>query len=175
VERFSSALYELADAEKSIDGIEQELQQIKQAANQNADFKTLLRSPVLKRAEQQKAVASILEKAGASKLMQKFMGVLAQTRRLYLVEGIAQRFTEMLREKRGEVTAQVTSAHTLSEDQKSLLAKTLSDRLGGRKIQLDVSVNPDILGGIIVRVGSMQIDDSLKTKLNNMALTLKGV
>lgn len=173
-DRYSEALLELAQEQQAVDTIERELAGLKKAVNDNAELKGVVESPLLKRDQQQAAMQSLVKQSGGSDLIQKFIGLLAQKRRLFLISAIADRFAEILRERRGEAIAHVTVARELNEEQKTLLSKTLAERLGGRKVQLSVNINPDILGGLIVRVGSVQIDDSLRTKLNTMSTVLKG-
>ena len=172
-DRYSEALMGLAQDQQLLDRIAKELSSLAQAANDNAELQQIISSPLMKREEQGRAVMAVLKNFGASQLMQNFIGLLAQNRRLPLLPSISARFAEKLRLRRGEVLAQVTVARELQDDQKTLLQKTLSERLG-RKVDIVVSVDPSILGGLIVRIGSQQIDDSLKTKLNNLAFSLKS-
>ncbi len=174
IDRFCTALYDLAQAKGALESIAQELQQWDKAANDIPELRHVMIHPLLHRAEREKAIVSILQKSGASELMVKFAGTLARKNRLYLLPKIAIRFSEILAEKRGEVKAEVISARPLDAAQMASVQAQLAKIFAGQKIALAAKIDQSILAGVIVRVGSKMIDGSLKTKLNNMAAALKG-
>jgi F-type H+-transporting ATPase subunit delta len=172
--RYALALYELADQNKQLDAVAEDLRQLRTAIDESAELKSLIRSPVYGRAQQAKAISAILEKFGADPLVRRFVGVVAENGRLFALPRMIDAFVAELRRRRGEVTARVISARALSEAQRSELADTLQKKVGG-KIQIDTEVDPSLLGGLVVQVGSRMVDGSLKSKLERMKFAMKGV
>jgi F-type H+-transporting ATPase subunit delta len=140
----------------------------------SADLRRLIRSPVIDRASQGKAIAALGQQAQLSKLTQNFLGLLAQNRRLFALPEMIDAFLANLAERRGEVTAQVISAAPLTEAQSVALTEALR-KSAGAKLAIDLRIDPSLLGGIVVRLGSRMIDASLKSKLNRLQLAMKGV
>ncbi|MEN3975692.1 F0F1 ATP synthase subunit delta [Emcibacter sp. SYSU 3D8] len=172
--RYAAALFDLAKDAGTLDAVQQDLTDLKRMLGESADLAEMVRSPLLSRDEQTRSIAAVLEKAGASDLTKRFLGVVAKNRRLFAVRGMIDAFAALLADFRGEVTAQVVSAHPLTAGQTEELRETLSAQLS-RKIQLETSVDAGLLGGLVVRVGSRMIDNSLRTKLSNMQLAMKGI
>src|SRR5690606_7246656 len=131
--------------------------------DESVELGDLIRNPVYTRAEQGAALGAVAERMGVSPLVRNVVGLMAEKRRLFaLPETIAQ-FRALLAEHRGEVTAEVTSAHPLSDAQRNALAGKLKESLG-RDVKLNVSVDEDIIGGLVVRVGSRMIDSSIRSR-----------
>lgn len=172
--RYASALFDLAKEADALDAVNDDLAGLSRLINEGGDLATLIKSPLYSRAEQTNAMQAILERAGANSLTAKFLGVVADNRRLFVLPDMIDAYAGLLAEHRGEVTAEVASAFALSEAQKSTLRGTLEERLK-RKVILDLSVDSTILGGLVVRVGSRMIDSSLRTKLDNLQIAMKGV
>lgn len=172
-ERYATALFELAEAENKLDAMAAELKALAQLIAGSPDLARLIRSPVISRQEQGKAMAAILEQAGARKLTQKFVGLLAEKRRLFALPAIIDAFLAMLARQRGETTAEVTSAKPLSKAQAAALADALKKAVG-KPVALTARVDPEILGGLTVKVGSQMIDSSLRSKLRRLSLAMKG-
>ena len=173
-QRYANALLELADDSKALDQVADDLKALHKAMAESADLRVLVRSPLLTRAEQMSAMQAVLDKAGAADLTRKFVGLVASNRRLFVLDAMITAYLEELARRRGEVTADVTTAHELSDDQ----AKALTDQIKkvvGAKVTIDQTVDPSLLGGMIVRVGSRMVDSSLRTKLNKMQLAMKGI
>jgi len=170
-ERYAQALFELAKDEGSLDTVASDLGAIVTLIAENADFARLVNSPVIGRDQKAAAMAEILSKAGASKLTNNFIGVVAQNRRLFLLPHIGKSFSRLLAKHRGEISADVTSAHTLSDAQLADLKATLKAAYGKDPL-LNVTVDPSLLAGLVVKVGSKMIDSSLKTKLANLKTVL---
>lgn len=172
--RYASALFDLAKEAGALDAVSDDLVRLKQLIDEDGDLATLIKSPLYSRSEQMAAMQAVLERAAANALTVKFVGVAAENRRLFVLPDMIDAFASLLAEHRGEVTAEVASAFGLSDAQQSTLCDTLEKRLD-RKVILDLSVDPTILGGLVVRVGSRMIDSSLRTKLDNLQLAMKGV
>ncbi len=173
-ERYAKALLELADERKSVDSVADDLRRLREMLADSDDLERLVRSPVLSRAQQAGAVAAVAEKAGFDELTRKFLGLLAGNRRLFAIEAMIKSYLAELARRRGEVTAHVTSATPLSDAQLATVTDSLRRALGG-KISVDPTVDPSLLGGLVVRVGSRMVDSSLRTKLQRLELAMKGV
>lgn len=172
--RYALALYELADDQKALDDVAGDLQSLRQLLAESEEFVRLIRSPVLSRADQTRGVAAICEKSGANALTAKFLGVLASNRRLFALPGIITAYLEELARRRGEVAADVTSAVELSKDEVEAVTDALR-KVVGQKVSVNLVVDPSLIGGLIVRVGSRMIDSSLRTKLQRLQFAMKGV
>lgn len=173
-ERYASALYELADESKALDQVAADLKAIRAMMASSADFMRLIRSPVLGRSEQAKAVSALADKAGFSGLTGRFMGTLASNRRLFALASVIDAFLAELARRRGEATADVTSAVALTPAQTQALEEALKSVVGS-KVSVDLKVDQSLIGGLVVRVGSRMIDTSLATKLRRLRLAMKGV
>ncbi|MBP1852237.1 F-type H+-transporting ATPase subunit delta [Rhizobium halophytocola] len=173
-ERYASSLFELSLEENAIDAVASDLSRFQAMIDDSADLKRLIESPVFSAAEQLSAISALTEKAALGGLVGNFLKVVASNRRLFAVPGIVSAFRQMAASHRGEVTADVTTAHALSAAQDKELKDALKAVIG-KDVTLNVTVDPTILGGLIVKVGSRQIDTSLRTKLSTLKLSLKEV
>lgn len=172
--RYAAALFDLARDAGALDTVHQDLTDLKRLLGESADLADLVRSPLFSRDEQTRALGAVLDKAGAGDLTKRFLSVVAKNRRLFALRGMIDAFSALLADFRGEMTAQVASAYPLTATQTEELRETLSAQLR-RKIQLETTVDASLLGGLVVRVGSRMIDNSLRTKLSNMQLAMKGI
>jgi F-type H+-transporting ATPase subunit delta len=172
--RYAVALFGLAEERKALDGVAGDLRALRAMLRESADLRRLVRSPVLSRAAQGKAIAALAGPAGLSPLTRNFLGLLAQNRRLFALPEIVESYLGRLAERRGEVTAQVVTAQDLSTAQRAALDEQLRKAVGG-KVAIDVHVDPSLLGGLVVKVGSRMVDASLKSKLYRLQLAMKGV
>ena len=172
--RYATALFELAAERHALDQVERDLATLEQALTASADLGRLIRSPVIGREDQGRAMAALAGKLGLGEITCNFLGVLAGQRRLGALPGVAAAFKRLLAAHRGEETAEVVSAVPLDEDELASVKSAVA-RYAGRPVQLSASVDPALLGGIVVRVGSRMIDASLKTKLQNLELSMRGV
>ena len=171
--RYAIALFELADEQKQLDTVGESLAALKQALAESDDFRTLTTSPLIGR---EQAVAAVGASAGAMALdpiTTNFLGVLAKNRRLGQLGNVIRAFNLLAARHRGEISAEVTSAHALDEGQVDALRQNLRTRYGA-DIALELDVDPAILGGLVVKIGSRMIDGSIRTKLNALALAMKG-
>ena len=171
-ERYASALFELAQSENAIDTVEKDLARVEALLQGSDDLQRLVRSPVFSADEQQAAIGAVLDKARITGLTGNFVRVTAANRRLFALPGMIRAFRARLAEYRGEATAEVTVAQDLTAAQTKELATTLKG-IVGKDVALDVTVDPSLLGGMIVKVGSRQIDTSIRTKLSSLKLALK--
>lgn len=171
--RYATALFDLAREAKSIDAVEASLVNIRQALAESPEFADLAASPLVNRTAASKAVAAAADVMGVDPTTKKFLGVLAQNRRLSSLTAIIRDFRALAARHRGEVTAEVASAHPLTDDQVKELKQALRTRVG-RDVTLDLRVDPSLLGGLIVKIGSQMIDSSIKTRLNTLAHAMKG-
>lgn len=172
-ERYASALFSLARDEKQIDSVGRSLAALKQALADSREFHQLVISPLVGRDEAGKAFAAVADKLGLDAITSNFLGVLARNGRKGQLPQVIRAFRRLASEHRGETTADVVSAHPLSDDQLAKLRAQLKARIG-RDVAIDARIDPQILGGLIVKVGSQMIDSSLKTKLNRLAQAMKG-
>lgn len=173
-ERYASSLFELAVETGSVDAVGKDLDAFQAMIDESADLKRLIKSPVFSAEDQAKAIAAVLERAGIAGLVANFLKVVASNRRLFAVPGMIKSFRQIAARHRGEVSAEVVSAHALSAVQVKELQAALKG-VTGKDVTVNVTVDPTILGGLVVKVGSRQIDTSLRTKLSTLKLSLKEV
>ena len=171
--RYASALYDLASEQGFVTAVETDLDKLGAAIDGTPDLAALIRNPQISREDAAKAMAAVGQVLGLSQLTQNFIAVLAGNRRLSTLPNVVKAFSAIAAAQRGEVTAEVTSAHALSDDQIQSLTAKLKAR-EGKEIKLKAKVDPEILGGLVVRIGSRQIDSSIRTRLNSLAQAMKG-
>ena len=172
-ERYAQAVFELALEEKSVEAVERDFAALKDMISQSADLARFVRAPVFNRREQSDGMAAILDKMGAVQLTKRFVLQLAAKRRLFLLLGAIRDFETLLASQRGEIDAEVASARPLNDDQTAELKRVLKSKFG-RDPQLATRVDPALLGGLIVKVGSRMIDSSLRAKLNALRTAMRG-
>jgi F-type H+-transporting ATPase subunit delta len=173
-ERYAAALFDLADERHALDAVAGDLRELRSMVHGSGDLVRLLRSPVLTRDEQGKAVAALAERAGLSDLTRDFLGVVARNRRLFAVPAMIEAYLKKLAERRGEVTAEVIVARPLNEARQAALLEQLRRAVGAR-VAVDIRVDPGLLGGMIVKVGSRMVDASLNSRLQRLRLAMKGI
>lgn len=171
--RYASALFNLARDQRQIDSVSRSLDAINQALLDSRDFAELVESPIVSRGEAAAAFAAIAPQLGLDPIATNFLGVLARNGRKSELRSVLRAFNRLASEHRGEVTAEVLTARPLNDDQVAQLEQQLRER-AGRDVAIEAQVNPDILGGIVVKLGSQMIDASIRTKLNRLALAMKG-
>ncbi|HEY0835959.1 MAG TPA: F0F1 ATP synthase subunit delta [Azospirillum sp.] len=171
--RYSTALFELADENKALDQVAGDLTALKQLLAESADLRRLVRSPVISRADQGRAMAAVLERAGVSDITRRFLGLVASNRRLFALPGMIEGYLAELARRRGESTARVTAATPLSDAQVQAVTDTLK-KVVGSKVTVDVTVDPALIGGMIVKYGSRMVDTSVRTKLDKLQLAMKA-
>lgn len=174
VERYARALFELADESSALETVAGDLRTLAAMIAASADLRRLIRSPVISRADQGAAMDQVLRGAGIGDLTRRFVGVLASNRRLFALSSIINGYLAMLARRRGETGAEVVSAAELSETQVKAISAALKAAVG-TEVAITRRVDPQLIGGLIVRVGSRMVDSSLRTKLARLRLAMKGI
>jgi F-type H+-transporting ATPase subunit delta len=172
--RYATAIFELALEQKALDQVAADLNRFSEAVDAVDDLERLVKSPVFTAEEQGRALAAILDEIKIEGLTRNFLLLLAKNRRLFASAGIIGAFRAMLAQHRGEISASVASASKLAETQVTALKQALKAALG-KDVTLEQSVDPGLLGGLVVKVGSRMIDTSLRTRLNSLKVAMKEV
>ncbi|SFG05811.1 ATP synthase F1 subcomplex delta subunit [Novosphingobium sp. CF614] len=171
--RYASALFDLASENGVVSAVEDDLEKMDAAIRESGDLAVLIRNPQVSREAAGKVMEAVAGVLGLTDLTKNFLGVLASNRRLSALPAIIHAFAAIAAAQRGEVTAEVSSAHALGDDQIEALRQKLEIR-EGRKVKVKASVDPDLLGGLVVTIGSKRIDSSIRTRLNSLAQAMKG-
>ena len=171
--RYASALFDLARDQRQIESVSRSLDALAQAFLDSKDFNELVTSPLVSREEAGQAFAALAPQLGLDSITTSFLGVLARNGRKGQLRNVIRAFGRLASEHRGETTAEVVTARSLNDDQLAQLRQQLRTR-AGRDVNIDATVDPNILGGIVVKLGSQQIDASIRTKLNRLAQAMKG-
>lgn len=171
--RYASALFDLASEAGTVTAIESDLDRLDAALRESGELRALIRNPEVSRSALGRVVAGIATHLGLSPLTGNFLGVLAKNRRAGELPAVIRAFHMIAAAQRGEVTAEVASAHPLTDDQLAQLEQKLRAR-EGRTVKIKTRVEPDLLGGLVVTVGSKRIDSSIRTRLNTLAQAMKG-
>ena len=172
--RYATALFELADEEKALDDVANDLASVGVMIEESDDLQRLIRSPIISRDNQLGAMDAVLEAAGVGQLTRNFIGAVTRNRRLFALPDMIKDYQALLAAARGEATAEVTSAQQLSDAQISAVEDSIKQAMG-TKVAIDAKVDESLLGGLVVKVGSRMVDTSLKTKLSQLRLAMKGV
>jgi F-type H+-transporting ATPase subunit delta len=171
--RYASALFDLASENGNVSAVESDLEKLGQALGESPELVGLIRNPQISRADAGKALDAVADILSLAPLTRNFLGVLAGNRRLARLPETIRAFSTIAANARGEATAEVTTAHALGEDQVEALRQKLEAR-EGRNVKIRTSVDPDLLGGLVVTIGSKRIDSSIRTRLNSLAQAMKG-
>ena len=171
--RYASALFDLASEAGTVTAVEGDLDRLAEALDESAELRALIRNPEVSREQIGKVVVGMADYLGLTELTCNFLGVLAENRRIANLPGMIRAFHAIAAAQRGEVTAEVASAHALTDEQLSTLEQKLRAR-EGRTVKLKTRVEPELLGGLVVTVGSTRIDGSIRTRLNSLAQAMKG-
>jgi len=173
-ERYAAALFDLADERRILDEVASDLRQLRAMVRASQDLLRLIRSPILSRDEQSKGIGALAERAGLSPLVRDFLAVVARNRRLFAVPAMIEAFLAKLAARRGEVTAEVFAAQALSEAQLAALNEQLRRGVGSR-VSVDVHIDPGLIGGLVLKLGSRMVDGSIKSKLQRLQLAMKSI
>lgn len=171
--RYAAALFELASEQSKLAEVESDLVKVQQLLDESDDLRRLVRSPVFSAEEQSRALTAVLSKAGVGPLSENFFRLIARNRRLFASSDMIKAFRALAARSRGEETAEITSAVALNDAQLSELKTTLRAAIG-KDVQLDTRVDPSLIGGLVVKIGSRMIDSSLRTKLDGLKVALKA-
>jgi F-type H+-transporting ATPase subunit delta len=172
--RYAQAVFDLARDEGLLPAVEADIGALEQALSDSEDLRRLIGSPIYSREEQGAAVAAIGQRMGLSPVMLNTLGLMASKRRLFVLPALLQGLRARIAEARGEVSAEVVSAQPLSAEQQRRLAETLSAK-AGRSVRLQTKVDPSLIGGLVVRLGSRMIDTSIRAKLGQLQNMMKEV
>jgi F-type H+-transporting ATPase subunit delta len=172
--RYATALFELALEAGTVDSVLAELKKFDALVDESADLMRLVRSPVFTADVQSKALTAVLDNAGITGLAAQFLMVVTSNRRLFAVRDIVKAYGALVARHKGEVTAYVTVAESLSDAHRDEIRSTLN-AVTGKDVQVDVTVDPAIIGGLVVKLGSRMVDSSLRTKLNALKHAMKEV
>ncbi|HEX7792147.1 MAG TPA: F0F1 ATP synthase subunit delta [Afipia sp.] len=170
--RYATALFELARDQKSVDAVKADLDRFSALLADSPDFLRLVRSPVFTADAQAKALGAVLAKAGISGIAANFLQVLTANRRLFAVADVIRAFRALVAKFKGEATAEVTVAEPLSDANLDALKAALKS-VSGKDVDLNVKIDPSIIGGLVVKLGSRMVDSSLRTKLNSIKHAMK--
>jgi F-type H+-transporting ATPase subunit delta len=172
--RYASALFELALEEHAIDLVKADLDRFEALIGDSADLRRLVRSPTFTAEAQSRALAAVLEKAGIGGVARRFLQVVSSNRRLFAVQDMIKSFRKLVAQHKGEMSAEVTLAERPS-DQHLDAIKSALNAITKKDVQVDVKVDPSIIGGLVVKLGSRMVDSSLRTKLNSIKHAMKEV
>ena len=172
--RYAAALFELARDQRQLDGVERDLATLARMLEASPDLRRLVRSPVLTTDDQAKGLNALLAKAGIAGLAGNFVNLIVRNRRLFALADMIAAFRALLARERGQVSADVASAHPLTAEQMQALSDALRASIG-KNVSIQTRVDPNLLGGLVVKVGSRMIDSSLRTKLNNLKVVMRGI
>jgi F-type H+-transporting ATPase subunit delta len=170
--RYATALFDLTSETNTIDAVKADLERFDALVAESADLNRLVRSPVFSADEQLQALSAVLDKAGIGGLAAKFLKLVTSNRRLFAVRQMVRAYRELVAEHKGEATAEITVAEELKGDHLDALRATLKS-VSGKDVDLDIKVDPTIIGGLIVKLGSRMVDTSLRTKLNAIRHAMK--
>ena len=170
--RYATALFELARDENSIDPVTADLDKFDALLNESAELKRLVRSPLFAAEVQLKALSAVLDKAGITGIAANFLKALTANRRLFAVSDVIGAFRALVAKFKGEASADVTVAEPLSDKNVDALKQALKS-VSGKDVTLNVKVDPSIIGGLVVKLGSRMVDSSLRTKLNSIKNAMK--
>ena len=171
--RYASALFDLADENNVLDDVAKDLALLQELIDESDDLSRMIKSPIISRVEQTRSMMAILDRGKFSDLTKKFVGLISSNRRLFAVRGIIDDYLTILSSKRGEITADVVSAVPLSKDQEGKLLEKLDSIVTG-EVSLRLNVDPGLLGGLVVKIGSRMVDSSISSKLQRLRLAMRG-
>ena len=172
--RYISALFELCSEKNNLKKVVSDLENMQNLIDNNDDIKSLISSPTIGKSNQTKALVQILKKAKADNVTINFCGVVSRNGRTFLLEKIIKEFLLEVSRRRGEINVEVSSAYQLNEDEHNELKKIISKKIGEKKVSLITQIDESLIGGIVIKIGSKMIDNSIKTKLKNLELAMKG-
>ena len=171
--RYALAVFELAQEERAVEAVAADFATLRQLMTASPELTRLIRAAVYSREEQAAGMNGVLHRMEAAPLTRRFILLLASKRRLFALADIIRAYTTLVAKQKGEISAQVTSARALSDDETAELKAILKSKLS-RDVQLETRIDPALLGGLIVKVGSRMIDSSLRTKLNGIRTAMRG-
>ncbi|PCD77005.1 F0F1 ATP synthase subunit delta [Pseudothioclava arenosa] len=172
--RYATAIFELAREGKALAALEKDVDALVAALGESPELRDLISSPLYSREDQGKAIGAVVAKMGLSASLANGLSLMAQKRRLFALPQLLKALADAIAEEKGEVTADVTSASALSQEQADKLAAALAKQ-SGKSVKLNIAVDEDLIGGMIVKLGSRMIDTSVKSKLASLRNAMKEV
>lgn len=172
--RYATALFEIAKEGGSLDRVEADVIAVQAALAESPEFRHMIHSPVFSREDMTSAIRAIAARMQLGPEVSNTIGLMAANRRLFVLPGFLDGVRSLIAEHRGEVTAEVTTAKPLSDAQASTLREMLKQSVG-KDVELAVTVDPGLIGGLVVKVGSRMIDSSIRSKLSNLQNVMKEV
>ena len=172
--RYATAIFELAKEDSALGALEKDVETLDSALGDSSDFRSLIASPVYSRADQVRAVTALASRMELSQTVSGALGLMASKRRLFVLPQMLSALRALIADEKGEVTAEVTAARALSDEQQSDLVRTLKDRIG-KDVKLELAVDDALIGGLVVKVGSRMIDTSIRSKLAALQNAMKEV
>ncbi len=173
-ERYATAIFEIAKENKNLDGLESGVNDLAGALDESDDLRALIQSPMISREEQGAAIVAIAEQMKLAPVLRKSLALMAEKRRLFVLPQLIRALREALADERGVVTAEVASAKALTKAQSEKLAAALKDRVG-KDVTIHATVDENLIGGLVVKVGSKMIDTSIRSKLSSLQNAMKEV
>lgn len=172
--RYATAIFEIAKESNALGNLESNVTELAAALAASEDLSALISSPLVSRDDQEKAIAAVAQKMGLEAALSNGLALMAQKRRLFVLPQLLAQLADLISEEKGEVTAEVTSAKALTKTQSEKLSKTLAARVG-KTVKINATVDEDLIGGLVVKVGSKMIDTSIRSKLSALQNTMKEV
>ena len=172
--RYATALFDLASETDDISSLEKNVETLTQAIDESPDLNSLISSPIYSRDQQKNAIGAIAKKMGVSAVMINALSLMAEKRRLFVVPTFLSVLNDLISESKNEITAEVVSAQSLSKGQVEKLGKSLKNNFG-KDVKINATVDPALIGGMVVKVGSRMIDTTIQAKLNSLQNTMKEV
>ncbi|RMC32955.1 F0F1 ATP synthase subunit delta [Paracoccus alkanivorans] len=172
--RYAQAVFDIVKEEGGLDDLARQTDELQNALDESADLRDLIASPLYSRQQQGGAISALAAKMGLSEVLSNTLQLMARNRRLFVLPQLIGRLRDLIAEARGEVTADVTSAIALSDEQQQRLTQTLADK-SGKKVKLNTRVDEGLIGGMIVKLGSQMIDSSVRSKLASLQNAMKEV
>ena len=172
--RYATALFDLANETDDISSLEKNVETLTQAIDESKDLNSLISSPIYSRDQQKNAIGAIAKKMGLSAVMINTLSLMAEKRRLFVVPTFLSVLNDLISESKNEITAEVVSAQSLSQSQVEKLAKSLKNNFD-KDVKINATVDPTLIGGMVVKVGSRMIDTTIRAKLNSLQNTMKEV
>ena len=172
--RYATAVFEIAKESNALGNLETNVTELAAALEASEDLSALISSPLVSRDDQEKAIAAVAQKMGLESALSNGLALMAQKRRLFVLPQLLSQLADLISEEKGEVTAEVASAKALTKTQSEKLSKTLTARVG-KTVKINATVDEDLIGGLVVKVGSKMIDTSIRSKLNSLQNVMKEV
>lgn len=172
--RYATAIFEIAKESNALGNLDSNVTELAAALEASEDLSALISSPLVSRDDQEKAIATVAQKMGLEAALSNGLALMAQKRRLFVLPQLLAQLAALISEEKGEVTAEVASAKALTKNQSEKLSKTLAARVG-KTVKINATVDEELIGGLVVKVGSKMIDTSIRSKLNSLQNAMKEV